>query len=141
MHADFVALDSNLKFKRKYKVIDGMIGLAPWKSDAETKEWNTLYQLKKRGYIDHMMFSVYLSLAQGNTTHLKIGSYDEEGIEGGLENMHFLDTASDDEWMIKMDTVKIGEDMVDIDIDFADPRFIIFELAYPYIYIPMTDFD
>ena len=43
LHADFVALDAENGFRRKYAVIDGMLGLAPWKSDPSVKEWNTLY--------------------------------------------------------------------------------------------------
>jgi hypothetical protein len=41
--ADFMALDKGSRFKRKYNVIDGTIGLAPWTADAETKEWNTMF--------------------------------------------------------------------------------------------------
>jgi hypothetical protein len=63
------------------------------------------------------MFSVYLSMDQGNTTHLKIGGYDEEGVEGGLDSLQFLSTASSGSWAIQMKTVKIDEDIVEIKID------------------------
>ena len=88
------------------------------------------------------MFSVYLSKAVGNTTHVKFGSYDAEGIEGGLDNLQFLRTNSDETWRLQMHTAKVGEDIVPLDIDRVDrPRYAIFELAYPYIYVPMEDFN
>lgn len=41
-----------------------------------------MYQLKKQGKIDHMMFSVYLNMFNKNT-HIKFGGYDVEGIKKG----------------------------------------------------------
>ena len=88
------------------------------------------------------MFSVYLSKKVGNTTHLKFGGYDKEGIEGGLDNLQFLRTNSDDTWRLQMHSARVGNDMIELEIDRLEhPRFAIFELAYPYIYVPMDDFN
>ena len=45
---------------------------------------------------------------------------------------------SNDEWFLEMANVKVGNDMVEINLDSSPQhqRTIIPELAYPYIYIP-----
>lgn len=66
--------------------------------------------------MDNMMFSVYLSTKVGNSTHIKFGGFDEEGIEGGIDNLGFLTTNTKDSWLLQMKSIKIGEDeAVDID--------------------------
>ena len=40
-----------------------------------------------------------------------------------------------------MDSVYIGDQIVDGIISENQSRFAIFELAYPFIYIPMNDFN
>ena len=43
---------------------------------------------------------------------------------------------------LQMHTVNVGRDIVDLEIDrVTHPRYAIFALAYPYIYIQMDDFN
>lgn len=38
------------------------MGLAPYTADLENKEQNFLYQLKKNGYIEQLVFSTYMRM-------------------------------------------------------------------------------
>jgi hypothetical protein len=88
---------------------DGFLGLAPYnKATAETDR-SFLYQLKKNKYIDHIIFSVYLKMEYGNTTHIKFGGYDDEGIIGGNPyDLDFLKTKSVKTWAVDLDAGYIG---------------------------------
>ena len=87
------------------------------------------------------MFSVYLKMTTGNSTHIKFGGYDKEGIMPG-KKLHFLQTKAPHTWQLKMTNyVKFGEDIVDITkYSSYKQRYALFELAYPYIYVPKADF-
>lgn len=77
----FMGIDGSKK-KRFTSKTDGFMGLAPYTSLPDQKERNFMYQLKQNGYIDHIVFSAYLSMGYGNTTHIKFGAFDEEGLVG-----------------------------------------------------------
>jgi hypothetical protein len=67
----------NLKFDSIYS---GYLGLSPYGADPKNKEYNFLYQLKNKGFIDHMTFSFYVTLKDSFNNHpessIKFGSYD-----------------------------------------------------------------
>lgn len=112
------------------------MGLAPYTANPALKERNFMWQLKNNGYIDQLVFSVYLQMKVGNSTHIKFGGFDEEGIKSGkASDLVFLKTKDVGSWKLGLQTVKLGEEMVAI-----DNRLALFELAYPYIYVPMADF-
>mmetsp|Transcript_5551 Transcript_5551/g.9502 ORF Transcript_5551/g.9502 Transcript_5551/m.9502 type:complete len:159 (+) Transcript_5551:624-1100(+) len=103
-----------------------------------------MWQLKNNGYIDHMIFSVYMQMNEGNSTHIKFGGFDEEGIKGGdaKKNLIFLKTKDKTTWEIPLQTVKLGETMLDVTAGSKETdRFVLFELAYPFIYMPLSDFQ
>ena len=84
--AVFLGVDGTFTGTKGIKLIDdGFIGLAPYPKDLRDKERNFMYQLKKSNYIDHMVFSIYLSMDSGNSTHIKFVGYDKEGILGGKD--------------------------------------------------------
>ena len=64
----------------------GMIGLAPFYLYESNKERNFLWNLKyKLGIINHMVFSIYLRPEAGNSSCIKFGSYDYEGLTAGTK--------------------------------------------------------
>lgn len=77
---------------------DGLLGLRPYTE--RTKEWwdyNFMYQLKQKGLIDHMVFSVFAEVADSKnknaeSSSIKFGSWDQEAC---------LDTGSEDITMFK----------------------------------------
>jgi hypothetical protein len=100
--------------------------------------------LRNNDYIDNLVFSVYLQMNVGNSTHIKFGGFDHEGVLGGnpQENLHFLKTKNIGTWQVAMSTVKVGNTIVDVTANstYYKERYILFELAYPYIYMPVSDF-
>jgi len=122
------------------KKIDGFIGLAPYFANTLGPERNFMYQLKNNGHIDNMIFSVYLKMKEGKTTHIKFGGYDAEGIDGeDVNKLQFLKTRSKDTWQVEMSSSDINGTSI-----FASGgstnRYAQLELAYPYIHVPMADF-
>lgn len=100
-----------------------------------------MYQLRQKGLINQLVMSAYLSVKPGNGTHIKFGGYDEEGMEGGAEAVSFLQTDDATSWAVGLSDVSVGDSTLDVE-DYADDgRLAIFELAYPYIYMPMKDFN
>ena len=83
------------------------------------------------------MFSVYLKMEYGNTTHIKFGGYDQEGIIGANPyDMKFLKTKSLKTWALAMTKAEFG----DTNLNITQNKQVLFELAYPYIYVPQLDF-
>lgn len=79
------------------------------------------------------MFSVYLKMEYGNTTHIKFGGYDEEGIIGANPyDMKFIKTKSVKTWAIDLMKAELGTKQISLGVN----RQVLFELAYPYIYVP-----
>lgn len=97
----------NQKFAAK---VDGFVGLAPYVKETAVIDRSFLYQLKENKYIDHIIFAVYLKMEYGNTTHIKFGGYDQEGIIGGNSyDMTFLKTKSINSWAINVDKAGLGD--------------------------------
>ena len=79
-------------------------------------------------------------MAYGNTTHIKFGGYDVEGIEGNTtENLSFLKTKDTSSWAVEIAEASIGDTPLYL-FNSGSPRYALFELAYPYIYVPASDF-
>ena len=57
----FVGIDGTVNSRFAAKT-DGFLGLAPWTASPDERDRNFMYQLKADGYIDHLVFSVYLSM-------------------------------------------------------------------------------
>jgi hypothetical protein len=79
-------------------------------------------------------------MSYGNTTHIKFGGYDVEGIEGNTtENLSFLKTKDKESWAVEIAHAFIGDTQLSIG-GSGSPRYALFELAFPYIYVPTSDF-
>lgn len=124
------------KFTRD--ITDGTMGLAPFSSADSDKERNLLYQLKRAGNIDSMVFSIYMKM--NNQSHVKIGGFDEIGAVNnvtGNKMFNFSRSTASDSWKLNLESIRaFGEDL---DVDFTGSRSAILELAYPYLYMPKTD--
>ena len=75
-------------------------------------------------------------MKEGKTTHLKFGGWDPEAIAYGSD-LTFLKTDSSSDWKLNMDIASFAGE----DIEANEARYGIFELAFPYMYIPMSDFN
>lgn len=72
-------------------------------------------------------------------SHIKFGGFDEEGALNsvtGNPDFKFIRTTDKDTWRLKMRSAGLYMNRK----DFGE-RYVQFELAYPYIYIPMDDFS
>ena len=58
-----------------------------------------------------MMFSVYMQMKVGNTTHIKFGGYDEEGIAPSQE-LTFLKTIDKSTWQLEIENSRIMDDII-----------------------------
>lgn len=128
-----------MKFTKK--VIDGTLGLAPYTAALDQKDENFLLQLKQNGYIDQLVFSIYMKMSDKTESHLKLGGYDEEGCADGVAknpNFKFIKTESPDSWRVSLRGAKLYEDTIELG---DRERFVLFELAYPFSYIPLQDFE
>lgn len=79
-----------------------------------------------------------------NVSYLKIGGFDEVGAHNnvsGNADFAYLSTPSNDSWKLNLASVKaFGEDG-DISASWTESRFMIFDLASPFIQAPMLDFN
>lgn len=141
--AIFVGIESSLNEKLTKKT-DGFLGLAPYTASKEfLKDRNFMYQLKKNGYIDHIVFSVYMSMKEGDTkqySHVKFGGWDKEGIDNSTspEGLTFLKTMDPSSWAIEMESARIGNTPITLS---SKKTYALIELAYPFIYMPQSDFQ
>ena len=58
-----------------------------------------MYNLKNHGLIDHMTMSFYLRESTGNSSSIKFGSYDGEGINPG-STLEIYRTKGLDKWSL-----------------------------------------
>ena len=80
-------------------------------------------------------------MRKGNSTHVKFGGWDTEGIDNQTspEGLTFLKTKDATSWAIEIFNAKIGDR--EIEMPDTPKRFALIELAYPYIYMPQADFQ
>jgi hypothetical protein len=63
--------------------------LAPYTANINTKEQNFMWQLKNNGLIEHNVVTFYIRAVYGNSSSIKFGSIDEQGIAiGGAMAMY-----------------------------------------------------
>lgn len=87
-----------------------------------------------------MVFSVYANM--NKASHVKLGGYDELGALGnvtGNENFTFIKTDSNKSW--KMNLVQVWTFGIEKGVELMTTKYAIPEVAYPYIYMPMSDFN
>jgi len=63
----------------------------------DRKEQNFMWQLKNSKKIDHITTSFYIRAAQGNSSIIKFGSYDEQGIAPGA-SLSVYKTVATNSW-------------------------------------------
>ena len=94
---NFIGIDqlSDLNNNRYmfHESISGILGLAPPKNSKE-KINNFLYQLHKKGLIDHLTFAIYLQSESKGKSNIKFGSYDKEGLKGDLTMLRTKNTTT-----------------------------------------------
>lgn len=84
-----------------------------------------------------------MNMNNGNSTHVKFGGFDTEGIFSQNENdLTLMQTSSISSWSLDLQSASIGNtEFVHPKVSFSDsPRYVLFELTHPYIYIPLEDF-
>ena len=96
-------------------------------------------QLVTQRAIDHNIFAVYTDMKEGNTTHFKFGNYDQVGIKNG-KYLTMLRTVNTSSWELSLNNSKIGGKDIVLSQNYKNTN-VLFETAFPYIYIPKKDFD
>ena len=86
----------------------GLLGLAPYYLYPLYKERNFLWNLKQLGVIDHMTFSIYLRPEAGNSSCIKFGSFDTEGLTEGTQ-LKIIRTIGINSWALFVKNIVLGE--------------------------------
>ena len=96
-------------------------------------EESVVFQLKKRGIIDHATVSVYVrtDFDSGNS-HVKFGSWDKSAIEGELYQIRTVGTTS---WTIKAGRMSLVDGQYDV-FNKDEVRYVDFDPSVPYIHLP-----
>ena len=63
--------------------------------------------LKKNGYIEHNVFSIYTSTQKGKSSHIILGGIDNNGIKEG-ETMSYVKTVNNTIWSVQFEKVKFN---------------------------------
>ena len=96
-------------------------------------EDNLLFQLKKGGLIDEMIFGFSTSLDE-----ITLGGWDQSQNQNPYQEMKTLKLESN-YWRIPMlPQYKVG---FLNDIDMSSTKYVMLDFAFPYIYIPSGDFE
>ena len=67
----------------------------------------------------------------GDTTHIKFGGYDPEGILPGSE-LTYIETVDKQSWKLNLKSLTLNNSL----IKFEAKRNAIFEMAFPFLYCP-----
>ena len=67
----------------------------------------------------------------GNTTHIKFGGWDQDGILVG-QTLKMIKTTSNQDWLLKFDTMKVDE----YDVDLEKGSIAKIDLDTPFIFVP-----
>ena len=116
---------------------DGVLGLAPTSEHHDLQPFNFMDQLKLNGYIENKVFSIYTSRNLGNSTHIRFGGYDLNGIAEN-ESLKYIRTINQSTWAVEIGKLSIGGKTMDINYE---EKTLQFDPAVPYIYLPSSDFD
>ena len=93
--------------------------------------------LQDMGFINSNVFSIYTDTNKGNTSHITLGGYDDQGLVSG-DKFTYIQTKDNTTWGLRFESVTITE--MDIDtIDFTD-KIVELNPAYQYIFLPKMDF-
>jgi hypothetical protein len=115
-------------------VWDGYLGIEPYTANLDRKEQNFMYQLKASGKISHITASFYIRAAAGNSSIIKFGSYDEQGIAPGMA-MATYKTKSISSWNLMGRNIKTNGH----NITKGQQREFSFDMQLPYLYLPYRD--
>jgi hypothetical protein len=128
--------------------VAGVLGLAPpLDQDGESRHF--LYQLKEKGVIEHLVFSIFVESYVNGTSDIKFGSYDTERIEEG-HSLALINTVNTSTWAMmgkafkvgsNVKTIEDGQTKIKYEESFLDgTRFAFLEPSSPFIYMPPADF-
>ena len=80
---------------------DGILGLAPFKGDTYGYDANFMHHLVIDGYVNFEVFSIYVDLTPGNSSHIKFGGWEEEAVADG-KTLTLLKTTRPDTFAVKL---------------------------------------
>ena len=90
----------------------GFVGIQPWTVNSADKEKSFLYQLYNQGMIDHAVVSLYVREEGGNSSVVKFGSYDKQGLMKGMYSsdklMYTFKTKSLGNWHLGAYSYSVG---------------------------------
>ena len=121
------------------ETVSGIIGLAPPQTE-QMKSRNFLYQLKEKGVIDYLTFSISMNSENGfENSKVQFGGYDPENIMDGYD-LQLIETVNSTTWALSGKDFKIGNGTDTQSFLDTETRFVYFEPSSPFIYAPQADF-
>lgn len=86
--------------------------------------------------IEFSVFSMYISTEPGNSSHIKFGGWDSQGIADG-DSLHMIDTISTDSLAVKLTSFSINRRVYHTE----DPQqSLILDPSVQYIHVPEKEF-
>jgi len=116
-------------------MFDGYLGLQPYTANSGREDFNFMKQLKTNGLIDHITFSFYIKAAQGNSSIIKFGSYDEQGIATDA-TLAVYKTKEVSSWKIIARNLRLNGHYITTQDSNRD---FLFDMSLPYMYLPQKD--
>jgi hypothetical protein len=102
-----------------------------------------MYQLKKKGLIDHMVFSIFAEVADSKnknaeSSSIKFGSWDQEACleTGNSTDITVFKTIGLDEWYLNGTEFMIGDVPF---ISSAETRKLEISTHLPFVFLPDDD--
>ena len=80
------------------------------------------------------MFSIYVSLNQGNNSHIKFGGWDRSAVLGSADPK-WVNTVAEDSFGIKFKNVLFNNRQIELDLT---SQTVLFDPAVRFIHIPAT---
>ena len=138
----FVAnYQSQLSLTSEY---DGYLGLAPYSAKPDLSKHNFVWQLKDKGFIEHMVVAVYAEVqSQTATSSIKFGSWDQHALKDtGSTDITMLRTSTLDGWKISCNDFMINDVSFLPKVDGANAvRTLEINSHLPFLYLPDDDWN
>jgi hypothetical protein len=118
---------------------DGVLGLAPmnWKThDFLTAESNFVNKLSGDNYVGQPVFSLYISLKKGNSSHIKFGGWDRAATMNKRDPI-MLRAVKKDSYELNFGNVLFSQKEI---FDTMEAN-VLFDPGSKYIHVPEKDFN
>jgi hypothetical protein len=110
------------------------------------KKRHFLHQLKEKGVIDHLFFSIFMESEQVGKSEIKFGGYDQNRIEHG-HSLALINTVNSTTWALNAKEFIVGAEVklsegntTTAESFITGTRYAFIEPSSPFIYIPPSDF-